>query len=181
LVSAVAACGGNVDAGRAASSGTTTSAAGAGGSGADGGGAGGEGGAAGGASSGVGGLDPGWTLWPGQTWPLGKCDETGLRDLTVELWPHAYVACSPPLDVVGVQMLALLDWDGSPGTFVFGEVTEHGRALAGFTGGDLQDGWLTIEPYADTPAWIEWEIEGEPGRTDLSMCGHWEKFHCDAR
>jgi hypothetical protein len=116
-----------------------------------------------------------------ETWASAPCDERGLRDLLVELWPDAAVACQPPLDAGGLYLLAITDW-AHRGTFVFGVTTEHGRASAGFSGGPVAvEGWLTIEPYPDTPAWIEWEVDGEPGRTDLSVYGNWGHFHCDPR
>jgi hypothetical protein len=168
---ALAACGGDVDGTRQ----STSSARGAGtGGSADGGG--GTGGIAG--AAGAGGA-PEWTVWPGQTWAATHCDEQGKKDLLIELWSSAEAECVPPASVGDVAVLGLEDWDGTPGTFVFWEQTEHGRAggSLGLSGGQ-PNGWLTIEPYRDTPGWVEWEMGGVPGRTDLSVCGQWQDFEC---
>lgn len=159
-----------------AEGGAGSGAAGSAGGGAVQGGAGQGGAPQGGAGGGV----PEWTVWPGQIYAAAPCEEeTGLRDLLVELWPYADEACLPPVEVASVPVLGITDWDGSPGTYPFGVDTAHGKAGAS-DGLDPVEGWLTVEPYQTTPGWIEWEMSGEPGRTDLSLCGKWMSFACRA-
>lgn len=148
-------------------------------------------GSAGTSSTGSGGADAGgadagaadaaaeWTHDPGETYSSIMCKDDGMQ-LFVELWPpSAQSACVPDPAVSDVLVLGIEGWDGEPGTFVLGEETEHGTAQAGYSLSlDPLEGTLTVEPFAETPQWISWELSVDSGRTDLGLCGKFSKFPC---
>jgi hypothetical protein len=120
---------------------------------------------------------PEWTVPPGHTYSSVSCD--GQVELFVEIWQTARADCVPASDVAGILVLGVQNWDMSPGTFVIGQATEQGEAMAAdLSGPDEVTGTLTIEPFEDEPTWFSWDLSVGSGTTDLSLCGHFDAFPC---
>ncbi|WP_437827444.1 hypothetical protein [Sorangium sp. So ce1153] len=123
---------------------------------------------------------PGRTVPPDRTYSRIDCDdEPASSTLFVEIWPEGSGCGDPPANADGVLVLGLLRWDGQPGTFTLGVETPHGMAQAGM-GFELDPltGTLTIEPYVGRPSAIAWDLSVGAGRTNLSVCGHFDDFPC---
>lgn len=125
-------------------------------------------------------VDPGpsWTVPPGQTYSHVSCE--GQVELFVEIWQEARSECVPSSDVAGILVLAVQGWDMSPGTFVIGEPTAQGEALAAFPSSGTEEvtGTLTIHPFEGAPAGFAWDLSVGSGTTDLSVCGNFDSFPC---
>ncbi|XXT21120.1 hypothetical protein WME94_06060 [Sorangium sp. So ce429] len=120
-----------------------------------------------------------WTHDPGKTFSYVGCKDHGMV-LFVEIWPTG-AACTPePFPLLDdVLVLVIAGWDGAPGTYTIGEQTAHGTAGATFAGPPEQlEGTITVEPFAEAPRWISWELSMAEGRTDLGLCGHFDDYPC---
>jgi hypothetical protein len=123
-----------------------------------------------------------WTVWPGQTYSHTHCDDWNQLLLLVEIWPEAEIECVLPAHVADALVLVIEAWDGSAGTFTVGEPTVHGAAHATqFPAPKVVTGTITIEPYADTPRGIAWDLDVGAGRTDLGPCGRFDELSCPRR
>lgn len=125
------------------------------------------------AGAGVGG-DSGFSVWPGQTFSTINCSEDG-AELFVEIWPDnaATDACLPAANIDPSQVLVIVidSWDLTPGLFAMEWTTEHGTAHAAYASGpENASGSITLEPFADTPGIISWDLDFAEGSTDLSLC-----------
>ncbi|WP_437742673.1 hypothetical protein WMF39_45305 [Sorangium sp. So ce1504] len=123
---------------------------------------------------------PGWTVPPDRTYSHIDCDDDPADPtLFVEIWPAGSGCLAPATIVDDVLVFGILRWDGQPGTFTLGVETPHGMAQAGMVSQpDPITGTLTIEPYVGTPSAIAWDLSVDAGRTDLSVCGHFDAFPC---
>jgi hypothetical protein len=124
---------------------------------------------------------PAWTVPPDRTYSHIACgDEEDEPLLFIEIWPAGENCIAQPT-VEDVLVLGILNWDGEPGTFVLGVETPHGTAQAGMSGLSLErtTGTITVEPYVGTPSAIAWDLSIGAGRTDLSVCGHFDDFPCE--
>jgi hypothetical protein len=106
-----------------------------------------------------------------------SCADDGGALLFVEVWPSAPSACVPPPRVEEVLVLGVDGWNGQPGTFVVGEETPNGLAMAS-SGTEPVTGTITIEPFVLTPSVIAWDLSVGSGRTDLGVCGKLDDFPC---
>jgi hypothetical protein len=122
-----------------------------------------------------------WTVPPDRGYSSVICgDEPYEPMLFVEIWPVGAGCLAPPDLWDGIILLGIQKWDGSPGTFTVDVETPHGVAIAGLS--DLSDevitGTITVEPFEGAPSAISWDLSIGAGRTDLSVCGHFENFPC---
>lgn len=138
---------------------------------------------AGTSSAGSGGADAGvadagveWTHDPGQTFSSITCKEDGML-LLVEVWPTG-TACTPDPAATDVLVLGIDAWDGEPHTFQLGQETPHGTAHATLGVPGPLEGTITVEPFAEAPRWISWDLSEAAGRTDLGLCGHFDDYPC---
>lgn len=149
------------------------------------------GGGAGSASSGVSSAtsvtssssSPTWTVPPDRVYSYLDCENADVGPLLfVEVLSDG-AGCTPPPDVTEVLVLGIAHWDGQPGTFTVGVATPQGEALASLAplGSDEISGTITVEPFADTPGAIAWDLSVGVGRTDLSVCGNFQDFPCEDR
>lgn len=95
--------------------------------------------------------------------------------LLIEVWPRARAdaSCLPPPDVdSNMMILGIVDWDGTPGTFPLGVMTEHGRATVA-VGFEEARGSLTVEAFSPKPKYVTYstDLRGN-GTLDISRCGN---------
>jgi hypothetical protein len=75
-----------------------------------------------------------------------------------------------------VLFFVIQGWDFEPGTFVVGEATPEGTALAGtFSDPDrteiiMASGTVTVEPFDERPGRFSWDLDIGSGGTDTSVC-----------
>lgn len=127
---------------------------------------------AGGAGEGAGGGGAGFSVWPGQVFSETTCQEEGPL-LFIEIWPTAADECVADPSVIDLIVIGIQGWDFSSGIFVLGEKTPHGTASAIDGGlGIPPVGSITLAPFDEIPGVLLWDVDGETGSTDLSLCHH---------
>lgn len=123
---------------------------------------------------------PDWTVPPDRTYSHIDCgDDPAAPTLFVEIWPEGSGCLASATLVEDVLVFGIQRWDGQPGTFTLGVETPHGTARAGMVSQpDPITGTLTVEPYVGRPSAVAWDLSVGAGRTDLSVCGHFDDFPC---
>ncbi|WP_437898486.1 hypothetical protein [Sorangium sp. So ce124] len=121
-----------------------------------------------------------WTVPPDRTYSHIDCgDELANPTLFVEIWPDGSGCLAPATIEDDVLVFGIVRWDGQPGTFTLGVETPHGVAQAAMgLQPDPITGTLTVEPYVGAPSAIAWDLSVGAGRTELSICGHFDGFPC---